>query len=65
MEQGSIATQITDSACVKNVAVFGDRQAAHRLILFDEPVKKLGELALSQRLLDFQESPSSFMSMAF
>jgi hypothetical protein len=39
-----------DSAGVKNVAVFGDGQARHRLVPFGEPVKKLVEFGFVQRL---------------
>src|SRR5262245_39424433 len=38
---GSADLAVTDSAGVKNVAVFDDDQAPHCLILFGKPVKKL------------------------
>ena len=41
---------VADGAGVKNVAVFGDDEAPHRLVLFGEPVKKLVEFGFVQRL---------------
>ena len=41
---------VADGAGVKNVAVFGDGEAPHRLVLFGEPVKKLVEFGFVQRL---------------
>src|SRR5437667_8313014 len=40
---GSVDLAVANGAAVNNVAVFGDGQASHRLILFGEPVKKLVE----------------------
>ena len=47
---GFIDLAVADGAGVKNVAVFGDGQAPHRLVLFREPVKKLVELGFVERL---------------
>ena len=47
---GSVDLAVTDSAGVKNVAVFGDGQTAHRLILFGEPVKKMVKFSFIRRL---------------
>jgi len=41
---------VADGADVKNVAVLGDGQAPHRLILFGEPVEELVEFGFVQRL---------------
>ena len=41
---------VAERAAVKNLAVLGESQAAHPLILFEEPVKKLVEFGFVQRL---------------
>jgi hypothetical protein len=40
---------LANRAAVKNVAVFDDGQAAHRRVLFGEPVKNLVEFGFVQR----------------
>ncbi len=47
---GPVDLAVAEGAAVKNVAVFGESQAAHPLVLFEEPVKKLVEFRFVQRL---------------
>src|SRR5262249_38379690 len=48
--RGGIDLGIADGAGVNNLAVFGDGEAPHCLVLFGEPVKKLVEFGFVQRL---------------
>jgi hypothetical protein len=41
---------VAKGACVKNVAVFGEHQAAHPLVLFEDPIEKPVEFRFIQRL---------------
>ena len=47
---GPVDLAVAEGAAVKNVAVLGESQAAHPLVLFEEPVKKLVEFSFVQRL---------------
>ena len=38
---------VAEGVCVKNVAVFGDGQAAQPLVLFEDPIESWSSLALS------------------
>jgi hypothetical protein len=41
---------VAEGAAVRKVAVLGESQASHPLVLFGEPVKKLVEFSFVQRL---------------
>jgi hypothetical protein len=41
---------VAEGAAVKNVAVLGESEAPHALVLFGDPFKKLVELSFVERL---------------
>ena len=47
---GPVDLAVAEGAVVKDVAVLGEGQAAHPLVLFEEPVKKLVEFGFVKRL---------------